>query len=411
MASLTELSAGQIFLLAVHYASESNVDALRTLAAERSSDLDSELFLRILLSYLPESVDPILYTTFAGELARGVYSDRAWADGEHFTPVDTAPVKDLSVGKAAKRAKRVAANLLHLPHFSCPSSLCPDILTQFLIHRANRIDTQIGILNLIPSLVDPFLESSEYLRTWYISSVLPLLRLGYEYYPNDQTPISLDRVELADGERGVEYLLSMVMSKTPDGDATHSTLNKEEEHAGTALARDMKGLVGPWMYGYEQRKLCRPKQTQRRRGTLSQDLELETDRHAQASEDSQKDTSEGSDTGHDWEYAFKWMTKTAAHKFPMVAESIDDWDGPKDVDLGGYHEGPYLPEDIREKLHTRYVQSALAAVYTAETATREIVSRAHGVLVRIAALMDYVPPPDLATYVTAFKPTGHESVS
>ncbi|KAF2417514.1 secretory pathway Sec39 [Tothia fuscella] len=385
MESISELSAGHIFLLTIHYASESKIEALRALAAERIHDLNADLLLRIVLSYLPESADPTIYTKLVGELTRGLYAERAWVNEQQFASVDTSSVKELSVAKAAKRAKRVAANLLQLEHPSCPSRLCNDTLTQFLIHRAHRIDTQIGVLTLIPQLIDPFLERSEYLQKWYISTVLPLLRLGYEYHPTDHVPLSLDKIELVDGEQGVSFLLSRVAD------------NGETDSGGTALARDFRGLVGPWMYGYDQRKMTRPKPTARRRGTMTQELALETDR--KVAEQSDRDHPQGPGTGHDWDYAFKWMARTSAQKFPLVAEAIDDWDGPSDVDLGGYHEGPYLPEELQQQLHHRFVQAAFAAAYTAETDSRETVSRAHGLLVRIAHLMDYIPPPDLATSV------------
>jgi hypothetical protein len=396
MGSLSELSTGQIVLLAVHCASESNVDVLRSLAAERGDAFGNEEFLlRIILTYLPESADPTIYTAFADEIARGVYTSRSWPEDQSFPPVDTAPVKDISNKKASKRARKLQSTLLPLQHSSCPSSLCPDILTQFLIHRANRIDVQTGLLTLIPQLVDPFLATSQFLNDWFISSVLPLLRYGYEYYP-DPAVYSLPQLEMADGEQGVEMLLAKTPEKKSRDQDTRMGNHDQATSPGVTLARDMKGLVGPWMYGYPQRKYKRLSQRPRKRQTSKHDLELETDRNA--AEEFQQ-VSDGVGTDHDWEFAFKWMVRTASHDLPVVAQAIEDWDGPVDVDLGGYHDGPYLDDDLRQRLHHRYVQTAFASVFAANVATREVVSNAYSILVRIAALMDYEPPPDLASSV------------
>jgi hypothetical protein len=406
MGSLSKLSNGQIVLLFVHYASESNVDALRSLEAQRGDAFGNEEFpLRILLSYFPESADPALYTTFADEVARGSYTNQAWLAEQEFVDVDTSPVEEIPNKKANKRAKTIESYLLPLDHASCPTALCPDMLTRFLIHRAYRIDIQTGLLTLIPQLVDPFLSNSPFLRDWFISSVLPILRFGYEYYP-DPAVYSLDRLEQADGEQAVEMLLAKTLAK-PSRDGDTRTGNTERSNSvGIALARDMKGLVGPWMYGFKQREQRRLKKGPRQRPASTHDLELETDRNAA---EQIEQLSEGLGTDHDWEHAFTWMSRTAVHDLPVVAEAIDDWNGPTDVDLGGYHDGPYLEEDVRQRLHRRYAQTAFASVYAAEASTRAVISSAHSILVRIAALMDYEPPPELATSVELLPQIGRQT--
>jgi hypothetical protein len=394
MDGLSELSSGHIVLLYVHYASESNADALRALGAARGDVFGSkELPLRIILSYFPESAEPALYGPVADEITRGAYSQQEWLDAQHLLAVDISPIEGISPKKANRRAKTIESNLLPLDHPSCPASLCPDLLTRFVIHRAHRIDTQTGLLTLIPPLAGPFLPSSQYLNDWFISSALPLLRFGYEYYP-DPTVYSLDRLESADGEQGVEMLLAKTAVKSSQDQDSRMGNSEHANFHGATLGRDLKGLVGPWMYGYSQRKYRRLKQ-QPHQAASKHDLELESDRNV--AEELQQ-LSEGG-TDHDWENAFSWLTRKAVHDFAVVAEAIEDWSGPVDVDLGGYHEGPYLEDDLRRQLHLRYVQTAFASVLAAEAATRGVISSAHSVLVRIAALMDYEPPPELVTSV------------
>ncbi|KAF2400211.1 secretory pathway Sec39 [Trichodelitschia bisporula] len=351
------LSPDHTLLLAVHYTSEANISALRTLPFGNPDALSVTTVLRILLTYLPESLDPPSYTPFLDGLVSGTLPPATDA-------VDPGPVAALSVAKARKRARNLP--LLTLAHAACPASLCPDPLVQFLIHRAHRIDTETGLLPLITPLVEPFLARSEFLCTWYVSTVLPLLRLGYEYYPAEGVALALEQTEYVGADGGVGFLL---------------------RRAGEGgLARDLRGLAGPWVLGDGQRK--------RRR--LNTGLKLE------------QGESEG--TGHEWEAAFVWMVHNAVDRFPIVAEAIETWGGPADVDFGGYREGRYLDEELERRLQRRYVQTAFAAVFAAREASTATVGCAYRVLIRIADLMDAPRPRALDAHVDEL-PTGDVPLS
>ena len=69
MAALDKLSGPHCVLLAANYASESNIPALRALTALRAKDLELGLVLRILLTFLPESLDPAQYVEYLHELS------------------------------------------------------------------------------------------------------------------------------------------------------------------------------------------------------------------------------------------------------------------------------------------------------------------------------------------------------
>ncbi|KAJ9637216.1 hypothetical protein H2199_007502 [Coniosporium tulheliwenetii] len=351
MNNVAQLSADKCTLLAVHYASESNIDALYALTPARLDALPPELILRILLTYLPETLEPSTYISYVREVATRLYLEQ-----RDTLAVDTTPVDDISDGQARKRVQRL--HLLPLAHPSVPPDISRDILTAFLIHRAYRIDAQTGLLNL----------------------VLPLLRLGYEYYPDNDSAPSLEAFINWRGARSVEVLLSKCQEKH---DASSETGN---------VARDLRGLVGPWMYGHNERKRRKlntgparasygvASQEARRMSMSRNDEELELE--------------------HEWEHVFAWLAHQARQRFDLVAEAIEDWGGPHDVDLGGYaDEDQYLDEEEQRKLRLRYAQSAYTSVYAAETDEPKTLENAHAILVRLADLMDFEPPPDLATSV------------
>ncbi|GME28012.1 CaiB/BaiF family enzyme [Neofusicoccum parvum] len=388
MDNLTQLSPAHCVLLATHCAAESNVDALRTLSLARPDAFDPDTLLRILLTFLPESADPSTYSTYAQEIASRLYlQQRAKLE------VDAAPVKDLSDSQAQKRVRKL--DLLPLAHSSCAHDDL-DLLTLFLIHRAYRIDAETGLLALIPQLVDPFLDHSEYLRTWFISNVLPLLRLDFEYYPNDGSVTSLEKFGGLHGSQGVDVLVAKAETTKDNPPANESN-----------IARDIKGIVGPWMYGADQRKRRKVHDTARRRSSVG----ISAVEQAHQGEDVVPGAAQNH---HDWEYVYAWMVRTAPQRFDLVSDAVEYWDGPGDVDLGGYEDPSRqdgLDEEVQARLEQRYAQAAFASVYSADSNTRETIEAAHSVLVRLASIMEFVPPPDLATSVEMLpKIEGHTSI-
>lgn len=378
-----QLSTAQCVLLAVHFATEGDIKSLHAFTPSRLDALDPELVLRIILSYLPESIDPSLYTTYVGEVASRIYLQQ-----QGHVDIDTSSVADLSDEQAQKRVKRLKIVPLNRPNF--PPHAPDDLLTRFLCHRSYRIDAETGLLTLIPTLVVPFLDQSEYLRMWFISLILPLLRLGYEYYPAAENPMSLDSFEKMDGSQGMELLLAKATN-------TKHEVTSPTDSKGT-VARDLRGLVGPWMYGHTERK--------RRRLNHSKAADESTPELSEQSPPARQafisleGVSEDDKTGHDWEYAFKWIVNQATDNFALVTNAVEEWDGPGDVDLGPYDQGQvYMDEETQSKLERQYAQAAFASCYAAQANSAETIDGAHGILVRLAELLDFEPPPDLATSV------------
>lgn len=377
------LTRSQCILLTVHYASEGNIKALHSFTPSRPDALEEELILRVLLTYLPETLEPQEYTTYVEEVASRLYLDTSREDVE----VDVSPVKDISGEQAEKKARKIVKGLYDIQPPSFPPYAPKDLLTRFLCHRAYKIDSETGLLNLVSELVEPFLSRNNYLRTWYISMVLPLLRLGFEYYPQEQaeTGWSLSQWEEVEGKQAIDIL----MGKSTEKGA------KAEHH----VARDIKGLVGPWMYGHTERK----RRKVRHEGTDGNGVGADDATLANITRKiSLTGVTEDDKTGHDWEYMYRWLVFQARENFPLVGHAVEDWDGPGDVDLGGYAPGnnnQYLEDEVQAKLEAQYAQAVFAACYAVEADTEETIRGAHAILARLAELLDFVPPPDLATSV------------
>ncbi|KAF2101383.1 secretory pathway Sec39 [Rhizodiscina lignyota] len=375
MDSVSSLTADHCILLAVQLARDSNVVALQNLTAARRDAFISETILRILLTYLPETLEPSLYTSYVHLVASGTFESHGDASP------DISPVDDLSESQARKKAKKL--QLVPLAHQSRQADESVNLLEQFLIHRAYRIDQESGLLTLIPQLIDPFLDTSEYLRTWFISTVIPLLRFNFEYYEQSESEMTLEAFDRLGGSAGLELLLSKAQEPV-----------QEDMGAINHGSRDLRGLAGPWMYGSNERKRRRLNSAPRRMSVAA----VAAQEARRIEEDAVK--IEDVTTNHDWEYAFDWLVRAATHNFPFVKGTIEEWNGPSDIDLGGY-EGPEQPLDpeVGRKLHIQYAQATFAAVYAVESDTMQTIGGAHSLLLRLATLMEYDPPPDLATSV------------
>jgi len=173
------------------------------------------------------------------------------------------------------------------------------------------------------------------------------------------------------GLNGINVLLSG--SKTGNQDGT-----SQKEASGT-IGGDLQKLVGPWMYGHstaKRRKLNDPEPD----GNSEEDHKQECTRS--------------------WYDVNNWLVKKAGEDFHLVTTAIEQWSGPKDVDLGGYaaHDETITKDELQE-FQTRYAQASFAACYAVQENNDEAISGAHSILTRLADLLDFDPPPDLATSV------------
>ncbi|OJJ86365.1 secretory pathway Sec39 family protein [Aspergillus glaucus CBS 516.65] len=348
MAVLAGLSGAHAILLASHLCASGQIAALPQLQAQFPGYLPLERVLRLLLTFLPESIEPQYYTPVLQELVDTSSSLSVLSEDD----IDLSSVKDLSEAAARKRVRKL--RLLPLKYRDDDDSDdTTDLLTQFLIHRAHRIDAETSLQPFILDLLLPFYERSPVLRTWLISSLIPLLRLNYEYYPDQDGTFTLDVIESMDDQTAVNVLLSMTGSHSDNMD----------------LVKNLRGLIGPWIHGSHRSKRRRLNEAaQRESVTVTQ----EPYRPRTASRAA-------------WGPVNEWLLSRSLVDLESVVGAYTDWNGPQDIDLGGYGDanGQYQGDELAD-LQARHGQSGLAVVYANSDTSGQTLEGCAQIVTRIA---------------------------
>lgn len=357
MESLEEFNAAQIILEAVRLTQDAEIVTLRQLSARYGDVLSRDLLLQILLTFLPESTDPAFYTDFLQDLLTSSHLKT------EEKVLSTEP--DRSVKDENHRVRKL--DLLPIVDTANVYDHTVDSFTLFLLHQAHKIDAETGSLNLVLHLIEPFTNHSEYLSTWVISTFLPLIRLEYEFYPEDGPNYSLEAFEALSGNSAINALLSKAAKNS-------------DEKKNFELGRDLRCIVGPWMYGENTRRLRRLNSVQLRRGSIIS----ETEGLAQ--------------TFSGWSSVNEWLLRLADREFLRAVRAFLQWDGPQDVDYGQWDD--ILPPEEKEILrsnNTQYAQIGVGFLYTACSCSVEILKILHEVLQKVAKLMGLRGLPDLTT--------------
>ncbi|KAL7922080.1 Sec39 domain-containing protein [Trichoderma austrokoningii] len=332
----SSLSPGKVLLLAAHYATHADIESLARLSSQQSKVLHKELLLRILLTYLPETVKPSIYVGFLLSLARDSLEE--YSGGV----LDTTPVEGLSEDEVSKRARK-----LHLQQLTCtdvPSHFQNDPISIFLIQRSYQMDSETGLLSQVLSLLTPFLSHSPELRSWIVSTVVPYVRRTVEYYTDESPPYSLLEFQKLSDPAAVLYLLSRTGSR---------------EGEKGLIGRDIRGLIGPWLQG------------------------------------NNRWASKATDNGnHDavfsagWEQFLEWHTDQAVTSWTVAVAVIEQWEGPKDLDLGELASSE-LTESQSQYLLQGYARAALASAYLISESTVEALPGAYQITNRMRSLLNY----------------------
>ena len=347
MANISGLSDAHAILLATELCTASNVEALPLLRRQFPKSLNTEILFRIILTFLPESTPPQDYIYVIQDV---VDHNESVSD---LRSVDVSSVRKLSTIAARKRVRKL--RLLPLrPYQWKEYSDLTDPLTIFLLHRAHKIDKETGLQPLILDLLLPFYQKSDILRTWLISRLLPLLRLNYEYYPSSDDSISLDIFESMDENTTINVLLSMT---SPGGESTD-------------LRRNLNGLVGPWIYGAASSKRRKLNPNEQYKTGITERLE-----------DTQPEYSA-------WQEVNKWLLARSHVDYDRIVGAFTTWQGPDDIDLGGYEEGIQPVDEEIKRLKERYVQTGLAVVYANAGTDQSILNGSFGILSKVASLLE-----------------------
>ena len=355
----------QIILAAVRHASNADIPALSQLV-EWPDALRLELTLRILLTYLPEGTEPGLYVDFLRELY-----DAQSNPESHITPsFPQYPEQDISEDEARVRVRRLRLTPLLNPKAQYDQET--DSLTLFLLHQAHKIDAETGSLSLVCQLLEPFLNHSDVLHAWMMSNLLPLLRLDYEYHPQSGTSHSLEDFERLDGSIAIQSLLS-------------KAAQRNDQRNTRDVGRDLRGLVGPWMYGETTRKRRKLSHGRRRQSLITA---------VRATEDELP--AEEEQLSSDWSHVNEWLLDLGIRDFARAVDAMTQWDGPRDVDYGNWGAGIQQVDEEELGIQTRrYSQAGLAALYATNDSSLETIIGSHRVLSQTARLMELDEPQDL----------------
>ena len=349
-----ELHPAHVILQAIQYIVEANIPALRSLVASHAGVLQVELVLRALLTYLPESTDPGLYTGFLRDLFNGTLSP--------LDATDEFPSSILELSDVEARRQVRKLHLLQLTKYFDNDGNLVDPLSSFLLDRAHRIDSEIGALPVLQQLLEPFLDHSQYLRTWAISKLLPLLRLDYEYYPDRAPEYSIKTFEALQVGEAVSSLLS-------------EALRQDYEHDDIDLGRDLRGLVGPWMYGYsrKRRKLSTVERGNTQKATTENTL-----------------TQEGRSTPLEWSYVNDWLLELSIRDLSQATKAFQQWDGPQDVDYGDWDDGVVeADKELNLDQPICYAQSGLAMIYSTHSTSSNVFVESDRTIHRVAELLGF----------------------
>ncbi|RFU78671.1 hypothetical protein TARUN_3565 [Trichoderma arundinaceum] len=338
----SSLTPGKVLLLAAHYATHADIESFARLSSQRAKVLHKELLLRILLTYLPETVKPSTYVGFLLALAGDSLEE--YVEGE----LDTTPVDNISEDEASKRVKK-----LHLQHLTCtdaPSELQNDPISIFLIQRSYKMDSETGLLSHVPSLLTPFLSHSPALCSWVTSTVVPYVRRNVEYYTDESPQHSLLEFQKLPDPAAVLYLLSRTGGREVDKGF---------------IGRDIRGLVGPWLQG---------KARWSSRATSAG--------HNNANDAGSPTCSAG------WEQFLEWLLSQAASSWTVVVAAVEQWGGPKDLDLGEMANSEFTDSQHQYLLHS-YARAVLASAYLISEVTVEALPGAYQITSSIRSLLGY----------------------
>ena len=342
----------RVLLLAVQHAAEGNLEALQALYQNHNRDLRPELLYRVILAHCPSDVPNQDLFSLLHSLEDSTVEHQAQR-----LHADVEPFKYLDDAEVLERLRSI-----RLPPLPISSQVPEDdLLSRYFIARAHRTGSSGEDLASLTQTLVPFLDHSLNLRGWFISEVLPILRLNYEYYPDQTISMSLEDLEALRGRLGVERLLENC-TKLKSGKS--------------GVVRDLRGLVGPWIYGRQMSK-----------------------RRKLSHHDSRDDFSNDSQ----WSDVNEWLVATGLHDPTTVEEAITGWNGPSDVDVGMF-ESPLFTVSSAEDIE-RYHQTAIATIYASQDTSRGATTRARKILNRVSELSGIKVSGDARIEAPGFSPS------
>ena len=322
-----ELTDAHIILLAIQATSEGDLDTLLKIVNLRRDVLPNILIYRLLLSFYPtESSGSAPAVTFLKALADA---------SDHVGTLSLDPsISSLPPHEALRHCQTIS--LHSIPKHT--SVHAQNGLADFVIEWAKRLERVDGITQPAAQFVEEFVEQDADLRLWYETYLVPLLRLQYEFYPDTDDVMTLERIERLSPSKGIDALLQ----------------NAERQHDPSSLARDLEQVVSPWVHG----------------ATIAKRRRL----HSQSEDDAFGEMS--------WDPVYDWLVTSSKTGFGVSAGAYLKWSGPS---------GPEISTD--ETAH--YAQTGLAMIYRCSEASKETHAICEQVLSKAAGLVG-LNVPDLS---------------
>lgn len=360
------LSPAKLVLLAVHCAVRADLASLAALAARHGAALRKDLLLRILLTYLPETVPSSQYAPFLQQLESGAFPD---ADGHD---VDCSPVERLAEDEAAKKVRKLRLLPLAVPAAPDePEHDTQDATALFLLRRSYRVDEEAGLLAELPGLLLPFLDHSPCMRTLLVSTILPLLRRNCEYYPHEPVPHTLHEFRQLPDRLAATLLLSQTGARKDDL---------------PYVGRDLRGLVGPWLS--DERRWKHGKNATSSPGdTPPPDA----------------DECEAEVVCPGWDEVLRWLAAQASKRWVVAVNAVRQWNGPRDVDLAGWG-AVELSDGQWDYLEQSYARAALASAYLLPEPSIEALEGAYAIVAKISSLRHLGSVSPLASALAVLPP-------
>ena len=186
MAELRDLSSTKCIVIASSLACEPNLPSFRTLTESRPEIFDLELTLRILLTFLPETLEPRRCLDLIEELAchNAPHAPREAA------PVDLTPISLISENEAQRKLHCLRIQRLGPCTNELAANTIESLVTRFITSRASKIMRETGSIILVVDSTTPFLPRSQDLRRWFNSAIIPLLRTQLDQYSQTTRPAS-----------------------------------------------------------------------------------------------------------------------------------------------------------------------------------------------------------------------------
>ncbi|EXJ92449.1 hypothetical protein A1O3_01000 [Capronia epimyces CBS 606.96] len=336
MATLHTLTGAHIVLLAVQLASEGDLKGLQRVVRGRRDVLSDTLIYRLLLSFYPAEVSEQSDLVKFLKSLRNLPPDSA-DNAETDTDTDTDEKIDPSLSHLPKKEAFDQCRALRLRHIPEHASIDTNsTLANFIIEWAKGLELISGATQPPLHFVEQFLDDDEDLRLWYETYLVPVVRLQYEFYPENEKVVGVQELETLSGAEGVQTLLQYA----------------ERQNAASAIVRDLDYVVAPWVRGAHRAKR---RKVQRPGGLV---------------------TAENAS----WEAVNEWLVASSLVDFSVAASVFIQWNGPVQD-----------PQPTDEGV-TRFAQIGLAIIYGCSKVSPETQSMSRQVLDKAARSAGLKPP-------------------